>query len=205
MIQGRVVATGAVFALAAATVAGVVGIAGAAPSHPATVRTAAHKVHSVKKAKKPVAYHLALVVVANGPGAPKFTANGRSSAHIVLPAHTLVTVTLRNYDNGASPPGAPYAKVTGTVGNFMLLNGKKVSSVPVKTIAHTFTVPGIGLNVPIPAVSGKAKYLTETFQFKTGNAGTYTWQCFAPCGTGPSGWGGPMVTPGEMAGSVKVG
>jgi hypothetical protein len=197
MIQGRVGAVGASLALAAAGVAGAFGIAGAAAHQHGAVRAQAHKAGH--------AYHLALTVVVKGPGAPKFTANGRSTAHLDLPANTVVSVVLKSYDDGAAPPPATYAKVTGTVGGVMRLGGKAVRSVSVKTIAHTFTVPGIGLNVPIPAVRGKANVVTATFSFKTGKAGTYAWQCYAPCGTGGSGWGGPMVTPGEMMGSVVVG
>ena len=198
-MNGRLVSSVAGLTLVAATVGCFFGIAGASPSH----RAVAHPVASHKA--KPKAYHLTLAVLVSGPGTPKFTANGRSSALIDLPANATVDVTLRSFDDGPAAPPSVYSRVTGTVGGVMTLNGRKVRSVPVATIAHTFTLPGIGLNIPIPAVKGKAKFVTEAFQFKTGKAGKYAWQCYAPCGTGSAGWGGPMVTAGQMMGEVQVG
>jgi len=43
-----------------------------------------------------------------------------------------------------------------------------------------------------------------TRTFEVSKAGTYTWNCFAPCGTGANGMAGPMVTPGWMTGSFTV-
>ena len=199
MVKGRIVASAASLALALGAVAGIVGVAGAAPhtgAQPVRVERAAARVAKT--------YKLTLVINVSGPQ-PKYVANGGSSADIRLPANTLVSVTLRSYDNGVSVPTAIYGKVSGTVGGTILLAGKAVRAVPLKTIAHTFTIPALGLNVPVPAVKGSAKYVQETFEFKTAKAGTYAWQFYAPCGTGASGWGGPMVTPGQMMGQVTVG
>jgi hypothetical protein len=201
MTSGHIVASAAAAVLVAATTGVVVGITGPTPAY----QTAAPAAHVATAKPRQARYALDLTVVASGPGSPKFVANGRSSARIALPANTLITVVLRSYDNGTAPPPAIYGTVQGTVGNVIKLNGKTVRSVALKTIAHTFTVPALGLNVPIPAVTGNAKYITETFQFRTGKAGTFTWQCYAPCGTGSTGWGGPMVTPGEMTGRVAIG
>jgi hypothetical protein len=138
------------------------------------------------------------------PGWPKYLADGKSSATIRLPAHALVTVVLKSYDTGSSPPPAHFASVDGTVGDVVRVDGKAVKAVPAKDIAHTFTVIGLDLNVPVPVVPKGQKFVTETFQFVTGKAGTYSWQCYAPCGTGNTGWDGAMITPGYMMGNIDV-
>ncbi len=130
-------------------------------------------------------------------------------ADFSVPAHALVTVTIRDFDNGPAPVPAANLKVQGTVGgtmtvtkallgNVATLPATKVSSVAANDVAHTFTSPGLNLNVPVPPSS------TVTFSFRTGAAGTYTWQCFAPCGTGATGWSGPMAENGYMQGVITV-
>lgn len=69
-------------------------------------------------------------------------------------------------------------------------------------VAHTFTIPALHLNVPIPGdVAPGASYVTVTFTFRTEAAGVYRWRCFAPCGKGPDGESGPM---GEVMGTPIV-
>jgi hypothetical protein len=149
--------------------------------------------------------HLTIVTgTKQEPDWPAFLANGKSSARIVLPAHALVTVELRSYDDGAAPTPAHFAAVDGTVGGVVRIGGKAVKGVAPKDVSHTFTVVGLDLNAPVPAVTGKKKFLTETFQFVTGAPGTWEWQCYAPCGTGKTGWDGPMITPGYMMGTLVV-
>lgn len=138
------------------------------------------------------------------PGDPMFFANGKSSARISLPAHTLVQVTFVSYDDGPAPVTANYARVQGTVGGYMVVGGKRVKSIKPSLVAHTFTVTGLRLNVPIAAAASSKKPVVETFSFVTGKAGTYSWQCYAPCGTGSVGWGGPMMKAGSMQGEVAV-
>jgi len=135
-----------------------------------------------------------------------------SSANISLPVHRLIELVIISYDT-PTPPPAQYSNVTGTVGGKMyLINGTsasmgtpqswgaEVSSVPVDQIAHTFTVVSLGINIPV--VGGDTEiaflYLNQT--------GTFTWQCYTPCGF-PSvngGWSGAMVTPGWMTGQITV-
>ncbi|EQD47830.1 hypothetical protein B1B_12147, partial [mine drainage metagenome] len=54
------------------------------------------------------------------------------------------------------------------------------------------------VNVPVPmsSVVHASFYINQT--------GTFNWQCEVDCGSGPTGWGGAMSTPGWMMGSVKV-
>jgi|GEM_PF-446205 len=135
-----------------------------------------------------------------------------SSANISLPANRMIEMVIISYDT-PTPPPAQYSNVTGTVGSTMyLINGTSasmmtpqswgaaVSSVPAAQIAHTFTVQSLGINIPI--VGGDTEiaflYLNQT--------GTFTWQCYTPCGfpNVNGGWSGAMVTPGWMMGEVTV-
>lgn len=57
---------------------------------------------------------------------------------------------------------------------------------------HTFTAPGLGVNVTLAAGA------KTTFQFAAPGAGTYVWYCEVPCGP----W--VMSHPGYMKGKVTV-
>lgn len=141
-----------------------------------------------------------------------------SPAYFILPANSLITMSINDYDDGPSPLPAgmeKYGKVFGTVGNVAIyaMNepGEVVdvanvgqmtegahSEVPIQQVAHTFTVPALNLNVPLTASQ------TITFMFNTGAPGMYEWLCEAPCGNAPSGMGGPMMTLGFMKGYIFV-
>jgi hypothetical protein len=138
-----------------------------------------------------------------------------------LPAYTRVNVTLYEYDSGGSLRNEVWGLVRGTIGGDYLLNGKAVSLLNSSVgngVAHTFSVPAMGVNVPLWGVNGNAKnfcnvapcQLSEAhnviqFSFVTGHPGQYRWQCFIPCGLGYlAGNGGPMDTLGYMAGFLKV-
>jgi hypothetical protein len=62
------------------------------------------------------------------------------STSIKVPAHSTITVTIRQYDTGGSVHNPFFAVVRGTVGNVMYLNGKAVQQVNPEEIGHTFTV-----------------------------------------------------------------
>lgn len=135
------------------------------------------------------------------PGWPKYT-----HADWSAPAGSLVVFTIRSYDTGTAPlsPDSPYGKVLGTVGNVERVDGHVVRSIADKDVSHTFTLPGFGLNIVIPAApAGKTVTVVASFRVPD-KAGVYDWQCEAPCGTTASGWGGPMLTPGWMQGQVTV-
>lgn len=135
------------------------------------------------------------------------------NTNIVLPAHTLVTMTIINKDPGedALPAGSPYGAVKGTTDsagkatNAAYLSGHAYTALPLDKLSHTFTVPQLGINVPIPGkpASGQQQ-IAVTFSFVTGGAGKYTFQCLVPCGDGPNGYGGPMVMKGYMIGTLTV-
>ncbi|HCI81205.1 MAG TPA: hypothetical protein DHW02_16120 [Ktedonobacter sp.] len=130
-----------------------------------------------------------------------------STDNLTLPQYSYVTITIRNYDLGDTPlpANSPYNKVQGTVGDSASVDGTVYKALAEDKVAHTFTVSGLNLNVPIPGDGLKgASYNTVTFTIKTGAAGTYTFQCYDPCGTGMSGWNGPMMTPGYMTGTIII-
>lgn len=140
------------------------------------------------------------------PGWPKY-----EPANLVLPAHRLIQVTVRDYDDGAADIPGGYNQVKGTVGGVMRVikgtpatitpqEGTVVKEIPVKDVAHTFTVIGKGffMNVPMPVLS------TVVYRFTTPGPGEYPWQCMAACGTGEGGWGSSMAHDGWMRGTITV-
>jgi hypothetical protein len=130
-----------------------------------------------------------------------------SQSNLVVPANSLVTVTIRDYDlgNTAMPQYSPYTRVQGTVGTIATADGQNYASLAPDKIAHTFTIPQLNVNVPLPGGGAQGKYYnTVTFSFRTGATGTYTFRCYDPCGTGPMGMMGPMMTQGYMIGTLTV-
>ena len=138
-----------------------------------------------------------------------------------LPAHTQVNMTIIQYDTGGPLRNQFLGRVTGTIGGTMSLNGQSTSLIDSNSgngVAHTFTIPTLGINVPLAANSATAKNLcsaapcptnsahnTIRFSFMTPGAGEYPWQCFLPCGLGfLYGNSGPMQTIGFMDGFLKV-
>ncbi len=114
-------------------------------------------------------------------------------ANFTVPADVPVLVTITNYDNATNPVPDSVGKVTGTVGGNATINGKPVTSIPGADVSHTFTIPSIGVNVPLPPLS------TVTFTLLFEGPGTYTWHCLAPCDANA------MATPGFMEGTLTVG
>jgi hypothetical protein len=151
------------------------------------------------------------------------------STSLQVPANSLVTVTITNYDAGDPVKNPFFASVHGTVNNIEVVNGKPMhGQVPTGPVAHTFTVQSIPnspaqlfISVPLAALSEIAptpltlngsqypKPTTITFQFHSGRPGKYIWKCYVPCGSGledfQEGFGGPMSTTGYMAGTLTVG
>ena len=129
------------------------------------------------------------------------------------PANTTIDVTILNFDD-ATPLSAAttsYAVARGVMGMLTIrpLDAAAPNSVaaawhassldPATGVSHTFTVPGLGLSVPV------APHAATSFRFHTGFAGSYAWHCMDPCGSGVSGWGGAMAADGYMAGRVTLG
>jgi hypothetical protein len=135
-----------------------------------------------------------------------------------IPAHTLVTVTLYQYDTATGLRNPFLAQVRGTVDGTETTAGKTVSTLNPDLASHTFTVPDIGLSVPLPGVADDAKnqctqapcplsqaHNTITFKFMSPGKGWFRWQCFVPCALSSYfGNGGPMQTLGWMSGYLHV-
>ena len=151
--------------------------------------------------------HITLTIVAQKPGSSIDGPAYGPDTNLTLPAHSLVTITIVNNDGGdtALPAGSPFNTVQGVVGGAALFDGAPFKSLAPDKVAHTFTVPGLGVSVPIPgdAPAGHND-ISVTFTFKTGAAGLYYWQCMDPCGADPNGWGGPMTATGYMKGALTV-
>ena len=153
----------------------------------------------------PASSNLTIDIVTNQPSMQKDWPSF-SPANLVVPANSLVTVTIRDYDLGDTPmpQGSPFTTVQGTTGRVMA-DGRAFTRLSPDKIAHTFTIPQLGVNVPLPGdATNGAAYNTVTFTFRTGAAGTYTFRCLDPCGTGPMGMMGPMMTYGYMLGTLTV-
>lgn len=124
-----------------------------------------------------------------------------------VPRNSIVEVTITNFDDATPLTGTylKYANVTGTVGDTASVtpidpadpNGpgagpaQVIKAMDPNKVSHTFTVPELGLNVPI------WPHARTTFTFHTGNSGTYHWACYDPCG-------GAMGAPRYMSGVLRV-
>jgi hypothetical protein len=136
----------------------------------------------------------------------------------VLPAHTLVHVTIYQYDGDSGLRNPFLGQVQGTTGRTFQLNGKTTKAIDPDTASHVFAIPQLGVSVPLQGVPDNAKnpcanapcspsmsHNTISFTFRTAGKGLYRWQCFVPCAAGYiAGFGGPMQTVGYMDGFIKV-
>ena len=143
--------------------------------------------------------------------------NWNHATTFVVPAHSLVHVTIFQFDGDSGLRNPFLSQAQGTVGG-MTLNGKVVSTIIPDNAAHIFAIPELDVSIPLEGVSGDAKnqcgnapcplstaHNTITFAFRTGAKGVFRWQCFVPCGAGTVfDFGGPMQTVGYMDGFVKV-
>ncbi len=108
-----------------------------------------------------------------------------------------VKVTLTDEDLVANWSTCP-CQVTGTVGNTESINGSApVSAVNPMDVAHTFSVPQLGINVYSPGQS------TITFTLSLDRTGQFSWFCEDPCGADGL-TGAPMGLPGYMSGTMTV-
>jgi heme/copper-type cytochrome/quinol oxidase subunit 2 len=137
------------------------------------------------------------------------------ATHLSIPAHRTIKLIIFNYDEGnASLEASSYARVTGTTngtisyGNNGMINATQangsisvrgmqtVAQVPADTVAHTFTIPSLNINIPIPVSA------TVVATFTVDKTGTFVWFCMTACGSGSDGLGGAMAAPGWMTGDL---
>jgi hypothetical protein len=150
-----------------------------------------------------------------------------------LPANSVITVIVKQYDSATGLYNDFFSSVQGTsAGNGLqdnqaLYDNKPMSQIPSERIAHTLTIQSqpddtspLFVSVPLLGTPDNApdaedingnsypKPITISFQFHTGPAGhTYIWHCYVPCGNDretPYGFSGPMSTTGYMAGTISV-
>jgi hypothetical protein len=141
------------------------------------------------------------------------------STIFTVPAHSVLHVTIYQFDSPTGLRNGFLSQVQGTIGGSATLDGKPFTTIPPEEASHTFAVPELGVFVPLAGVPEEAKHPCEeapcepttsdhrtiTFSFRTGKKGRYRWQCFVPCGAGwLFGNGGPMQTVGYMDGFVDV-
>ncbi|MBI3688905.1 MAG: hypothetical protein HY241_16485 [Actinobacteria bacterium] len=156
----------------------------------------------------------------SGGSHPDWVSYGPASS-LSVPAHSLVTVTIRQYDTGGELNNDFFGTVRGTVDGTATVDGRAVTQVDPTEVGHTFTIHAIPssqdplfVSVPLPAVADDAPVLDNgypaphviTFSFITGGPGSYVWQCEYPCGDGTyANFGGPMSAQGYMEGTLTVG
>jgi hypothetical protein len=135
-----------------------------------------------------------------------------------LPAHSLVRITVYQYDGDSGLRNPFLSQATGTIGGTFTLNGRTVKTIDPDTASHVFAIPQWGVSVPLQGVADDAKnqcgnapcaltqaHTTTTFTVRTPGPGLYRWQCFVPCAAGfLHGFGGPMQTVGYMDGFIKI-
>jgi hypothetical protein len=156
----------------------------------------------------------------DGGAHPDWVTYGPTS-NLRVPAHSLVTVTIRQYDTGGTITDPYFATPRGTVGGTETVNGKTVTKIDPNNVGHTFTVHAaptdqdqMFVSVPLPALPDSAmpvgnalypKPNVVTFSFITGGPGAYVFNCEFPCGDGfYQSFGGPMSTRGYMSGTLTV-
>lgn len=137
-----------------------------------------------------------------------------------LPANTKINVTIYQFDSGSPLRNQQIGQVSGVAGSKISLDSKEVSVINSNEgagVGHTFSVPSLGINVPLAGVAGDKicgvapcstkewPHNTVKFSFTTPGVGQYRWQCFVPCAAGYLyGNGGPMQNIGYMDGFLKV-
>lgn len=156
----------------------------------------------------------------NGGTHPNWVTYGPTS-NLTVPAHSLVTITIKQYDTGGSLNNPYFSKVYGTVGGTATLDGKPFTAIDPDKVGHTFTLHSLPTNqdlvfisIPLPAVDDSAPPVAGsaysaphvvTFSFITGGKGQYVWNCEYPCGDGTyANFGGPMSKRGYMSGLLTV-
>ena len=125
-----------------------------------------------------------------------------SPSEIRVSAGATVVLTIREYDDMVTPlPSlSPFNSV---MGGTETVNGKPVTAVSDRMIAHTITIPSLGINIPLP-MAPEDGFTTVRFTFRAPAAGTYLWLCVTPCGIGPYGIDGAMHDNGWMRGHLVV-
>lgn len=156
----------------------------------------------------------------NGGAHPDWVSYGPGATNFSVPAHSAVTITIKNFDSGEKITNDFFSSVRGTIGGTAILNGVEVTNIPADKVGHTFTLHGLSdgqdqlfVNVPLQlapdAEEIKEGYSKQpsvtTFTFITGGEGEYIWNCEFPCGDGTvARFGNAMSSMSYMSGHFNV-
>jgi hypothetical protein len=144
--------------------------------------------------------------------------NWRHATVFDVPAHSLVRVTIFQFDGQSGLRNPFLSQARGIVGGTFTVNGKATQQIGPDTASHIFAIPQLDVSVPLEGIPDSAKnpcanapcslstdHFTISFTFRTRGRGLFRWQCFVPCAAGfIQGFGGPMQTYGYMDGFVHV-
>ena len=90
------------------------------------------------------------------PGCPtssvRLRGSGSTPPLFQVPQHARINVTIYNYDSGSPLRNQQLGLVTGTYGNVATLDGKRfkvINSNAGNGVGHTFSIPSLGVNVPL--------------------------------------------------------
>ncbi len=185
---------------------------------------------SASAVQTPVGTHLYLATVAAAKGTDSHptwvsyysvNASDQNWQHATtynVPANSLVHVTIFQFDSQTGLRNEFFGQARGVVGGAFLNNGKLTKVIDPSTASHVFSIPQLGVSVPLEGIADSAKnpcanapcplstdHYRIDFVFRTGPKGLYRWQCFVPCAAGfIQGFGGPMQTVGYMDGFIRV-
>ena len=124
---------------------------------------------------------------------------------ISIVAHTLVVMTITNYDPTASPLFVPWDNhVVGTVGGNESVNcgagTESITSLPSDGVSHTWTVldSDYNISIPIPPARGPGVPCVVSFELTPKQSEMTTWGCIANCDNGQMAagrmWGLLLIT-----------
>ena len=123
-----------------------------------------------------------LTIALGSSGAYEYT-----SPALTVPAHSVLTITIVNYDPLNHTTMARYCNVSGAMDammdrmgpGMMGSSGQEYRGLPMGGVSHTFTVtgPGFSVNVPVPAARSATDPSVISFTFQVGDPGSYAWQC----------------------------
>src|SRR5579864_9511126 len=77
------------------------------------------------------------------------------TTYLKVPAGAVVHITIDQQDSPSGLRNPYFSLVRGTVNDQMTVNGKVMQALDPSTPAHTFTIPDLGVSVPLEGVAGK--------------------------------------------------
>ena len=121
---------------------------------------------------------------------------GANNNNLTVPSGVSITFVITNLDTAVNLNFSGQASTDFTIYNdtakgYVALHYSKGQPISSLSVGHTFTIPGLNINIPIPPDT----IVTFTCTFST--PGVYEYLCDAPCGAG-------MGLMGYMVGYLTV-